>query len=86
MYRINEIVQIRPDLELSARYNNLFTTRSMYESRGLQCRIDKIIHPGTLENVNTFCYLITVLSKGESLYYWTENMLQPIPKPSLSIF
>ena len=86
MYRINEIVQIRPDLELSARYNNLLITRSMYESRGLQCRIDKIIQPCTFENVNTFCYLITVLSKGKSLYYWTESMLQPISKPSLSIF
>lgn len=86
MYRINEIVQIRPDLKLLAYYNNLSVTRSMYESRGLQCRIDKIIQPGTFENVNTFCYLITILSKGISVYYWTESMLQPISKPSLSIF
>lgn len=86
MYRINEIVQIRPDLKLSAYYNNLPVTRLMYGSRGLQCRIDKIIQLSTFENVNTFCYLITILSKGISAFYWTESMLQPISKPSLSIF
>lgn len=86
MYRINEIVQIRPDLKLSAYYNNLSVTRSMYESRGLQCRIDEIIPPDTLRNVKAFCYLVTVLSKGMSVYYWSESMLQPISKPTLSIF